>query len=170
MEYSSENGTYSILYRLHREKGLLEAFIKKEKPDLISELWNLILTGDYKVFINLTNFIICLEDATYQQMFSKVISATGFNEPIKVIKVLASPSNGNFYKTSNKKTVASIKTRKFEENHYDFLIVQNKLTEAQEKLKTELNCRISELEVENNTIKEENARLKTKLGDIGTIL
>lgn len=169
MECSTESGTYSILYQLLREKGLFEAFIEKENGT-VSEIWRLIFLDNFKVFMTLTDFIICLPDATYEQIFYKTMEATHFTDASDIVKVLASPANGDFYRSRYKKTVPVMKTRKLSQPYYDFLIVQNKLIEAQERMKEEYTSKIAELEEENRRLSEENMALKAKLKNIETQL
>lgn len=169
MESATESGTYSILYQLLREKGLFEAFAER-KQDMVSDIWKLILSENYRVFTTLTDFIICLKDATYEQMFLKTIESTRFNKASDIVKVLASPANGTFYRSQYKKVLPAVKTRKVDQRYYDFLIVQNKLIEAQVKMKEEYTNRVAQLEEENRRLSEENEALKTKLKNIETQL
>lgn len=169
MECATENGTYSILYWLLQKKGLFEAFTK-EKQEILSEIWKLILSDNYKIFIILTDFIICMEDATYEQIFLKVIESTGLSKASDVVRVLASPANGSFYRSRYKRITPAAKAKKPDQRYYDFLIVQNKLIETQEKMKEKYTSRITEFEEENRRLSLENAALKTKLKNIETQL
>lgn len=169
MEGATENGTYSILYWLLQKKGLFEAFTPK-KQEILSELWRLVFSDNYKVFIILTDFIICMEDATYEQIFLKVMESTHLTKASDIVKVLASPANGSFYRSRYKRVTPVVKAKKLDQRYYDFLIVQNKLIETQEKMKEKYASRIMELEEENRHLSLENAALKAKLKNIETQL
>jgi len=149
----------------------------------LKELWEMMLSDDLKVFTTITDSLICLKDATYHQVFARAIEVSPSQDPCVILSILAVPSNKSFYKIEyyrNKDAAGRDKSIKKmlkaenklvdEQSYYEFLIIQNKLIEAQEELKKEFNSKIEDLESKNKALQDENTSLKNKIKGIETHL
>lgn len=157
--------------------------ITNKVDSTLRELWEMMLSDDLKEFITITDSLICLKDATYHQIFTRAIEVSPSQDPCVILSILAIPSNKSFYKIEyyrNKDAAGRDKSIKKmlkaenklvdEQSYYEFLIIQNKLIEAQEELKKEFTNKIEDLESKNKALQDENTSLKSKIKGIETHL
>lgn len=128
MECAFEEGVYSILFELIKNRGLseglkteiqnsiqLESNIenKLEKTSnfdssrtenfLLKKIWNVIFLRNFDDLIAITDSIICIRDVSFNQIFYKAIQMSHLTDPEDIIKMLVYPLNKEFYRLDYKK-------------------------------------------------------------------
>lgn len=128
----------------------------------VSEIWKIVLDERPGVFINITDLVVSLENASYEQVMKQAADISLYKEPGRIVTVLAARSNSGLYRQKYTKKTTAPAGRK-EENYFDFLVVQNELIKAQENIREELNSKIDALEDINLILKMENKSLENQL-------
>ncbi|ORD97446.1 hypothetical protein HERIO_678 [Hepatospora eriocheir] len=116
----------------------------KEEINNTKSVFEKIINEEFETFIWLTDLVFAT-NMTYLNLIEETEKFSKSKDQNELLQVLRSKSNAKFYKIKPHMN-SKYTYKKREQNYFDFLVVQNELIKAQERLKIEYETKIAELE------------------------